>query len=160
MKNAFDLRLLRNAAVIVVFIVMLGLTYDFVFGHYEPVRARVQEGVTLSTPARLTFGFLCVENKLQPGLAQDDPKLLELRLKKPDQYHGTHVKSVTLSVQGLQVGTVTVVYKEIYDRFTFLTYTLVEDGATQVWRGECGAGGAKWSIDPASTLPEKYRSRL
>ncbi len=141
--------------IVSVAIILIVLVVGFHSG-YEMVKPRVQEGVSLSAPARTAFGVLCSENNLRPGLSWDDPILVEFKLAKPDQSQGVYVKSVTLSTQEGDIGTIKIVYKEIRNRFLVFPVTMVDDGATVIYRGVCGPGGSTWSIDPASTVPKKY----
>ncbi len=149
----------KRIIVSTVFLVILIVLIVGFFTGIERVGPKISEGVSLSSPARTAFGVLCSENKLRPGLSWNDPLLAEFDLAKPDQYQGEYVKSVSLLTLEGGIGTITIVYKEITDRFLVFPVNRVEDGATVIYRGDCGPGGIRWSIDPASTVSERFRPR-
>jgi len=110
------------------------------------IKARVQDGISFSSPARTALDVVCSEEgELRPGLRQNGP---ELGLSAPEIYNGRYIKSVTVSVPEQNVGKVVVAYKQIE--------YYIENGATVIYRGECGTTGTRWSVDPASTVPKKF----
>jgi len=121
-------------------------------------KGKIMEGISLSSPAREKFDILCDEGKLLPGLQQDDP---EIGLEPPGAYQGTHVKSVTLSILKSDTGMITVVFNELAGSgiFGLGTRIFIKDGDTWVFRGICSYNVSTWSIDPASSLPKKYRPK-
>ena len=99
------------------------------------VKAKVQEGVNVSNPARTALGIACSEAALVAGLAQTG---VTLGLQAPTVYTGTYVKSVTTSVANTTDVMVTIVYTQIG--------SAVDNNDTVVYNGECGPGGLKWTV--------------
>ncbi len=101
---------------------------------------KVQEGVSLCAPARITFYVLCSEGKLRRGLPYDDP---EVQRSAPEIYTGKFVQSVSFSVPEKNSGRVVIVFKWIGKTgwFGIQEKTYVEEGATVIDKGTCGAGG-------------------
>ena len=99
------------------------------------VKAKVQEGVNVSNPARTALGIACSEAALVAGLSQTG---VTLGLSSATVYNGTYVKSVTTGVTSATDVTVTIVYTAIGSEVT--------DNSTVVYTGECGPGGLKWTL--------------
>ncbi len=109
------------------------------------VRARVQEGVSLSEPARLAVGQACSEATLGvTGTGVTDNASAGLPVATA--ISGTHVTSITLAAAGSGSGTVTVVLKAIG--------TSVTAGSTIVWTSSCSASGNSWTV--SGTIPSKF----
>ena len=107
------------------------------------VKAKVQEGVNISNPARTSLGIACSEAALVANLPQTGTIL---GLSAPATYNGTYVRSVTTGVASPSSVTVTIVYTGIGSAITA--------GQTVVYNGTCGAGGLKWSI--SGGIEDKY----
>ena len=110
------------------------------------VKAKVQEGVNLSNPARTSLGIACSEAALTSGLAQTGTVL---GLAQPTDYNGTYVTSVATSVGSTATVQVTITYVTIG--------SAVNGGQTVVYNGTCGAGGLSWSV--AGNVLPKYRPK-
>lgn len=106
------------------------------------VKAKVQEGVSLATPALTAVGVACSEATL--GTAGNN---ISLGLPTATLITGKYVTSVT-ATRGVSAttGTVQIVMKAIG--------TNVAAGATILYTGTCGAGGMGWAI--TGTIPPKY----
>jgi type IV pilus assembly protein PilA len=107
------------------------------------VKAKVQEGVNVSNPARTALGIACSEAALTAGLSQTGTVM---GLESPSAYNGTYIRSVTTNVVDTTTVTVTIVYTGIGSAITA--------GETVVYTGTCGAGGLKWTI--AGSVAPKY----
>jgi type IV pilus assembly protein PilA len=98
------------------------------------VKAKIQEGVNVSNPARTALGIACSEAALATGLTQTG---VTLGLAAPTAYNGTYVKSVATGVTNTDV-TVTITYNAIGGA--------VADNATVLYQGTCGVGGLSWAL--------------
>ena len=107
------------------------------------VKAKVQEGVNVSNPARTALGIACSEAALVAGLAQTGTVLA---LEQPSAYNGTYIRTVTTNVADTTTVTVTIVYTGIGSAIT--------GGENVVYTGTCGAGGLKWVI--SGSVAQKY----
>jgi type IV pilus assembly protein PilA len=107
------------------------------------VKAKVQEGVNISNPARTSLGIACSEAALVANLSQTGTVL---GLAAPGTYSGTYVQSVTTAVQSPSSVTVTIAYTGIGSAITA--------GDTVAYSGSCGAGGLTWTI--RGTIEDKY----
>ncbi len=109
------------------------------------VKAKVQEGVNLSNPARTALGIACSEAALAAGLSQTGTIL---GLSAPATYNGTYVNEVRARVLSSTAAEVAVVYTAIG--------SAVPAGASVVYSGDCGAGGLKWTITGSANFADKY----
>ena len=110
------------------------------------IKAKVQEAVSLSSPARTAIGVACSEAALTNGLTQTGPVL---GLSAPAVYAGTYVQSVTTAVTSTTVATVTAALTAIGSS--------VAAGDTVIWTAACGAGGTTWVV--TGTIATKYRPK-
>lgn len=110
------------------------------------VRAKVQEAVSLSSPARTALGLACSEASLDSAGNAD--LNVSLGLPTSTTISGTYTKSVLVANTNATDMTVTIAMNPIGSAIT--------DGQTIVYKGTCNAAGLKWSIDPSSTVPAKY----
>ncbi len=109
------------------------------------VRARIQEGVSLSEPARLAIGQACSEATLGvSGTGVTDNA--SAGLPTSTAITGAHVAGVTLAAGTTSSGTVTVTLKQIG--------TSVATGQTIVWTSSCSASGSSWTV--SGSVPSKY----
>ena len=99
------------------------------------IKAKVQEGVNVSNPARTSLGIACSEAALVAGLSQTGDTL---GLVSPASYNGTYVNSVTTAVTSAVTVTVTIVYTAIG--------SAIAVGDTVVYTGNCGPGGLQWAV--------------
>jgi len=107
------------------------------------VKAKVQEGVNISNPARTALGIACSEAALATGLAQTGTVLA---LESPSNYNGTYIQSVTTNVASTTEVSVTIVYTGIG--------SAIDAGDTVTYSGVCGPGGLRWTISGA--VDQKY----
>ena len=112
------------------------------------IKAKVQEGVTLSAPVRTAVGLACSEATLAATLTQTG---VVLGLQASNVYSGTYVKKVAVVVANSTVATVTAIYTQIGGS------TGVPNNATVVWTGNCSPAGTSWSVSggvPTKFLPK------
>ena len=107
------------------------------------VKAKVQEGVNVSNPARTALGIACSEGSLAGATHAS------LGLAEPAEYTGTYTHSVRARGVDAATGRVTIVFRAIG--------TQVAEGATVIYTGTCGEGGMAWSVD--GTMPQRFRPR-
>ncbi len=108
------------------------------------LKAKVQEGVSLSAPARTALGIACSEGSITASSNNAN-----LDLVTAASYVGKYTNSVT--VAGLAAnagGTVTISYKAIGSQIT--------NAQTVIYSGTCAPGGMQWSIATASTVASKF----
>lgn len=112
------------------------------------VRAKVQEGVSLSDPARTAVGQSCSEATLgnsTNGVTDNT----SAGLPAATSISGRYVTSVTLAASGTSQGTVTVSIANING---------ITNGQTIVYTGTCSESGTSWSI--SGTVPTKYLPKV
>ncbi len=109
------------------------------------VRAKIQEGVSLSEPARLAVAQACSEATLGvTGTGVTDNA--SAGLPSATGITGNYVNGVTLAASGTASGSVTVTMKAIG--------TSVAAGDTIVWTSTCGASGNNWAV--SGSIPSKF----
>ena len=109
------------------------------------VRARVQEGVSLSNPHRTALGIACSEGELS-GAAQTT----DLGLSAATDYATPNtIVSVSASGSTATTGVVTIIYRAIGSQIT--------SGQNVVYTGTCGAGGMSWTV--TGSVANKYLPR-
>lgn len=109
------------------------------------VRAKVQEGVSVSSQHRTAIGIACSEATLTASTTTTS-------LNLPSSIDSTYVNSV--DVAGTTSGAdITIDYKAIGNAIT--------DGQDLVYNGICSSTGVQWNIDQtATTIPEKYEPSI
>ena len=105
------------------------------------IRAKVQEGTSLSSPHRTAIGIACSEGSLSGAatgaLGVDaDPTI----------YSGAYVTSVDAAGTTPSAGTVLITYKAIGSQ--------VSAGDTVLYTANCGPGGTTWTV--GGTIDPKY----
>jgi type IV pilus assembly protein PilA len=109
------------------------------------VRAKIQEGVSLSEPARLAIGQACSEATLGvSGTGVTDNTTAGL--PSATAITGNYVNGVTLAAGSTSSGTVTVTLNAIG--------TSVAASQTIVWTSSCSASGNAWSV--SGSIPSKF----
>ncbi len=109
------------------------------------VRARIQEGVSLSEPARLAIGQACSEATLGvSGTGITDNA--SAGLPSATAISGAYISGVALVAGSTSSGTVTVTLRQIGSSVTA--------GQTVVWTSSCSASGSSWTV--SGTVPSKY----
>lgn len=109
------------------------------------IKAKVQEGVSLSAPARTAIGVACSEASLAGTVTQGGPVLA---LSPSTAYVGTYVKGVKVAVADATVATVTATYTKIGGGGG------VADNDTVTWNATCGPGGTTWAV--TGSVPTKF----
>ena len=104
------------------------------------VRAKVQEGVGLSSPHRTALEQACREGSLP-----EEPANRSLGLAASTTYTGRHVSEVGAGGGGASGPTVTITYKAIG--------SAIDAGDTLVYTGECSGGVMRWTTG-GSIAPE------
>jgi len=111
------------------------------------VRAKIQEGVSLSEPARLAVGQACSEGTLGgPSSAGGVTDNATAGLPSAGTITGAYVQGVTMAGGSTSSGTVTVAFNSIG--------TQVTAGATIVWTSTCSDSGNRWSV--SGSIPSKF----
>lgn len=118
------------------------------------VRAKVQEGVSLSASHRTALGIACSEASI-PSSANTDLSSL-LGLPAPASYgpDSQYVTSVTAGNTNASNATVTIVYDQIGAQ--------VASGETVIYNGVCSDTGLTWSIPTGATggtIADKYKPK-
>lgn len=109
-------------------------------------RAKVQEGVSLSAPARLSLGIACSEASMTNGMGNAS---LGLPVAASYGNNSDYVTSVTASATSATAGRVAVVYKAIGSGVTA--------GDDIEWTGTCADTGMEWDVDTAgSSIASKF----
>ena len=110
------------------------------------VRAKVSEGVSLSSPHRTAIGVACSDGTLN-GAGHN-----ALGLALAASYNGDYVQSVTATGTSATAGTVEIVFETIGSAVTA--------GQDVQYDASCTAGGTEWDINAgASTLNSKYHPK-
>ena len=104
------------------------------------VKAKVQEAVSLASPATTAAGVSCSEGTLASATNTF------LGLPTNTDITGKYTTSVTVTSTGATDATVTIVMKAIG--------TSVTAGDTIIYTGTCGAGGMTWAT--SGTINAKY----
>ena len=95
-------------------------------------RSRVQEGVSIASPAMTAMGVACSEGTMLGATN------LTLGLPIAASISGKYVTSVTVAGTSATAGTVSVLYNAV------ITDADVS-GQTLLYTGACGPGGLKWT---------------
>ncbi|MBI1398124.1 MAG: prepilin-type N-terminal cleavage/methylation domain-containing protein [Betaproteobacteria bacterium] len=108
------------------------------------IRAKIQEAVSMSDPARLAAGQACSEGTLGTDVTTNSTAGL------PDAtaISGKYVTSVTFA-GATGSGTVTVVLQNINSAV---------NGSNIVWTSTCDAAGNRWTV--SGSVPSKYLPKV
>ena len=105
------------------------------------VKAKVQEAVSLSSPALTAVGLACSEQSL-PAAAVADYNA-SLGLPTSTNISGTYTTSVLVAGVNASSATVTITMKDIG--------TAVTAGQQILYTGTCGEAGLRWAVTPGAT---------
>ena len=105
------------------------------------VKAKVQEGVSLSDPARVAVASACSEASLGASSTNST-----LGLPAAANISGQYVNSVTAAGASTAAGSVTVSMKTIGSQVT--------SGDLIIWNATCAEGGTRWAV--TGTIAAKY----
>lgn len=108
------------------------------------VRAKVQEGVSLSAPARTSLGIACSEASLS---ASTDNTSLGLPAATNYANNSAYVQQIEADGTSASQATVTIDYEAIGSQIT--------SGQDVIYTGTCAATGMSWAI--TGSVPAKYR---
>lgn len=116
------------------------------------VRAKVQEGTSVSAPARTALGIACSEARIPT--AATNPLNASLGLPTAANYGNSsqYVQSVTVANSNASNATVTIAYEAIG--------TQVAAGETVIYNGVCRDTGMQWTIPTGATggtIADKYK---
>lgn len=112
------------------------------------VKAKVQEAVSLASPAMTAMGLACSEDNMFPGGATTTNALLGLATNT--SYSGKYTKQVDVASTSTTVGTVTITMLAIGSSVTA--------GSTIIYTGTCAAGGLTWAV--TGTIPSKFYPKV
>ena len=110
------------------------------------IKAKVQEGVSLSNPHRTALGIACSEGTLTNGIINSD-----LGLAAANVYSGNVTTSVAAGGNSATEGEVTITFAAIGSAVTA--------GQQVVYTGTCSPGGMTWSPAASGGFPEKFVPR-
>ncbi|MEZ0272537.1 MAG: pilin [Methylophilaceae bacterium] len=113
------------------------------------VKAKVQEGVSLASPAMTAVGVACSEADLS---ASSDNASLQLPTPANIALNAKYINSVTVDGVSTTSATITIDYKAIGNR--------VAAGEDVVYTGTCGEGGLTWRNTVGSTVNAKYLPKI
>ena len=109
------------------------------------IKAKIQDGVALASPALTAMGVACSEGTLSASTTNTT-----LDLEPAASYTGNYTTSVTAAGSSATAGTVTIVYKGIGSQ--------VIAGQDVVYTADCQPGGLKWSV--GGSVNSKYRPKV
>ena len=114
------------------------------------VRAKVQEGVSLSDPARTALAQACSEATLG-GASSAGSVVDNATAGLPTSISGRYVTSVLFSSGGSTTGTVTIGIGNING---------IPTGATIIYTAACSDAGTAWSVYGNGGFPTKYLPKM
>lgn len=115
------------------------------------VKAKVQEAVSLSSPARTAAGIACSEQSI-PTAATGDLNT-SLGLPAAGDIEGTYTDAVLVANTAADVVTVTITMRAIG--------TSVDAGDQITYTGTCGVAGLTWAVAPGATpIDVKYLPKI
>lgn len=103
------------------------------------VKAKVQEGVSMASPAMTALGLACSEGTLAATTTNDT-----LGLQPATSYTGAYISSITAAGQSTTQGTVAILYNAVIADDAVKNQTLT-------YTGTCSATGMKWSATGLGT---------
>jgi len=133
---------------LMIVIAIIGILAAIALPAYQDytVKAKVQEGVSISSPLRTALGIACSEGTLGASISDDEMTYSGTAT----DYSGKYTTSVTPSSTGNTNAGVSIVYKDIG--------TQVTAGNTVTYTGVCDAtSGLTWTV--AGTIDPKYYPR-
>lgn len=110
------------------------------------VKSKVQEGVSLSSPARTAIGVACSEGTLSGA----DHTTMGLAANATD-YSGRYTLSVLADGSSPTAGTVVIAYNGQIG-------SAINSGQTVTYTATCGAGGTTWNV--TGGIAQKYWPKI
>lgn len=110
------------------------------------VKAKVQEAVSLSSPARTAIGMACSEGDLGASTTNTT-----LQLPDASDY-GTNAKytsTVTVTATSASTALVTIGMKDG-------SISSIPNSSSIIYTGTCGSTGLTWGITPGGDFPAKF----
>jgi len=112
------------------------------------VKAKVQEAVSLASPALTAMGVACSTGEMFPGTTPASTTNALLGLETAASYTGKYTKSVTAASTSATSGTITIAMLAIGSS--------VPVDSTIIYTGTCSNAGLKWDVTGSSTFPTKF----
>lgn len=107
------------------------------------IRARIQDTVSVSNPARTALGIACSEGTLANGTTNTDTRL---NLPAAANITSQYTTSVAASATSATTALVTIVTRNLGGGVT----------GNIVYTGTCGPGGLNWAVTGTGTIQTKY----
>ena len=128
---------------LMIVVAIIGILASVAIPAYQDytIRAKIQDGVSISSPHRMAIGLACSDSSLAAGLS-----LTDLSLSPATDYSSKYITSVDAVGVSASIGTVTIVYKAIGSQ--------VAAGTTIIYTATCGTGSTTWEI--SGTMPAKW----
>jgi type IV pilus assembly protein PilA len=116
------------------------------------IRAKVQEGVSMSAPIRTAYGIACSEGGFVASMNNANQASADvLGINVATDYDGKYVSQVAAAFVDASNVTVTMTYDA----------PPAVNGDTVEYEGVCDSTGTQWTIDAAtSTMSAKYHPKL
>ena len=129
---------------LMIVIAIIGILAAIALPAYQDytIRAKVQEGVSMSAPFRTALGIACSEATLGASLTDDDVG----HSGTATDYSTEYVQSIDWASTGVTNGSVTIAYNAIGNGITA--------GQNVVYTGNCGVKGMDWAV--TGTVDGKY----
>ena len=107
------------------------------------IRARIQDMVSISNPARTALGIACSEGTLASGTTNTDTRL---NLPAATDISSQYATSVAAAASSATTATVTIVSQNLGGGIT----------GNIVYTGTCGPGGLNWAVTGTGGIVTKY----
>jgi len=130
---------------LMIVIAIIGILAAIALPAYQDytVKAKIQEGVSMSASMRTAMGVACSEANLSASISDDDMNYSGTA----GDYAGKYVKTITPSSTGATNAGIEIVYVDIG--------SAVSDGETVTYTGVCDAQtGLTWTV--AGTVDSKF----